>query len=94
MDIESKLKQAYRESVEYLESVSAFELMKKSAVFTEDLKKLVDSQRLPPTVIIGCLMNEIFRLNIEPDNILLDDKLAGTFNSFKKYVDETFMKKE
>ena len=94
MDIEKKLKQAYRESVEHLESISAFELMKKSAVFTEDLKNLVDSQHLPPAIIIGCLMNEMFRLNIEPDNILLDNKLAGVFTSFKKYMDETFMKKE
>lgn len=94
MDMEEKLLRAYKDSIKYLESMSALELMKRASLLAKDLEKLSNSQGMPPTIITGCLVNEIFRLNSEPDMILLDDKITKMFTSFKKYMDDKFMKKE
>lgn len=94
MGVEEKLLKAYKESVEQLESTSALELAQRTGLFLDDLQKLVNRQHLLPTVIIGCLMNEIYRLNAEPTDMLLDIKLTDSFKLFKKYVDNKFMKKE
>lgn len=94
MDMEKELQEALRNSREYLGSMSALDLMNKSALFMRDLKKLINSQGLPANVVIGCLMNEVNRLNTETDSALLDDKLTKMFTSFKRYMDENFMKKE
>jgi len=88
------LLKVYRESMEYLESISALELMSKMGLFMRDLNKLVNGTRLPAAVIIGCLMQEVHRLTAKSDEILLDDKLTRSFRLVKRYMDEKFMKKE
>jgi len=94
MDMEKKLQKAYKESKEQMASMSALDLMENAGLFLRDLKKLVNSQHLPAVIIIGCLMDEVNRLITEPENVLLDDKLEKMFMSFKRYLDENFMKKE
>jgi len=94
MDMQKELRKAYRESTEHMESISALELMKNAGLFMSDLKKLINSQRLPAAVLIGCLMSEVNRLATETEYALLDDKLTKMFGSFKRYMDENFMKKE
>ena len=94
MDTEEKLRKAYNESKEYLESTSALELMGKSALFKQDLEKLVKSQKLPAVILIGCLMDEVHKLNAEPDAVLLDCRLTQAFDIVMKSADKKFMKKE
>lgn len=94
MGMEKKLQKVYRESIKYLESMSALEFMKDANLFMLDLRKLVNSQHLPNGILIGCLMQEIHRLNTDFNDAMLDDSLTKAFTSFKRYADENFMKKE
>lgn len=94
MVIEKELREAYRKSKAQLDSMSAFELMEDAGLFIKDLRKLVNSQRLPYAIIVGCLMQEVHSLNAEPSDMLLDNKLMESFKLFQKYVDREFMEKE
>lgn len=94
MDMEDELSKVYKESVKYLESMSALELMKKAALFTDDLEKLMARYPLPVPVLVGCLITEAHRLSAEPDNMILDTRLMKSFKLFQRYIDEKFMKKE
>ena len=94
MDVEKELYDMNMKSREYLESISAHELMKKACLFTDELRKLTDDQPMPVIIIIGCLMDEIHRLNTKYEDVILAGKLLKSFTGMKKYVDESFMKKE
>ena len=94
MGIEDELLKICRESKEYLESISALELIENTDLFGRDLRKLVNNQHLPSTILVGCLMGEIHDLLAEPSNMLFDNKLMESFGLFKKHVDKEFMKKE
>jgi len=94
MDIEREISKICRESEEYLESLSALELMENARLFARDLNKLVHSQRLPISILVGCLMCEVNAVATQPGDMLLDDRIAKSFKSFKRYVDTKFMEKE
>lgn len=94
MDIGKEISSINRESKKYLESISALEFMDTAVLFSRDLSKLIDKQCLPVSILVGCLMGEVYRLNTESYNILLDDKLMKSFMSFKEYVNKKFMEKE
>ena len=94
MDTEEKMLRMFKESTEYLKSVSAFELMNNASLFVRDLQKLIDSQHLPASVLIGCLMTEVHVISMEADRLLLDTKMTKAFTLFKEHTDKTFIKKE
>lgn len=94
MDIQEGLNVISEQSKKYLESITAFKLMQDADLFMKDLNNLVIKYHLPASIIAGCLMSEIERLNRECTDLLLDDALGKAFISMRKYMDENFMKKE
>lgn len=94
MNTNEKLGIIAKESKEYLESISAFELMQNANLFMNDLNRLIEKHKLPASLLIGCLIAEVDMVNRELNNILLDDDLTNALRSMKRYVDRSFMKKE
>lgn len=84
----------YKESVEYLDSVSALDLMRDAEALHKDIYRDIARYNLPVSVIIGVLMNEIQYILDKGKSLGTEKAIIELDKGIKRYLDENFMKKE
>lgn len=85
-----KLHQATIESIKELKSMSGFDLLDETLKFRNKIHDLIESQKLPSVLIVGCLMDEIYELEFRGSKVAIDANFRRVIN----YIDKNFMKKE
>lgn len=78
------------EYVKKWESMSAKELLDRSMELTDKLHKIADEIQLPPWIIAGAMQAASQEILLSTYN----QEIIEAFRTYKRYVDENFMKKE
>lgn len=94
MNDRDRLDRLYKKSVEYLDSVSALELMHDAASLSKDIRRNISRYNLPGSIIISILMDEIHKIHSMNESLATDGAITKMGNMLKRYLDENFMKKE
>lgn len=84
----------YKKSVEYLNSVSALELMNDVKALSDDIHRDVVRYHLPGSVVAGILMCEIQTILNESESLATENAIMKLGDVIERYLDDNFMKKE
>ncbi|GAI02737.1 unnamed protein product [marine sediment metagenome] len=84
----------FKKSIEYLDSVSALDLMHDATSLSKDIQRDISRYHLPGSVVISVLMDEIYNIHNTSNSLATERSITKMGNMLKRYLDENFMKKE
>ncbi|GAH87006.1 unnamed protein product [marine sediment metagenome] len=94
MNDRDRFDRVFKKSIEYLDSVSALELMNDAQSLGKDIQRDIAHYHLPGLVIIGVLMDEMLSIHSVSESLATERAIMKMGDELKRYLDKNFMKKE